>query len=253
MSGTERVGMGAREPVGPGEPAAAGARGAGRTAIVTGGTGGLGAAVTKAFLDGGWRVVVPWVAERELTRVEQRDGLELVQADLFDEAAVAEVARAAGDSVRAVVNLVGGFAEHGRVHETPVETFYDQLRLNLRPAYLVTAAALPSMLAAGEGAVVCVSSRAALRPFPGAAGYIVAKRAVLAFVDVLDAEYRDDGIRANAILPSVIDTPGNRAAMPDADFDRWVRPEEIAEVVRFLCTPGATPTSGAHIPVYGRA
>jgi NAD(P)-dependent dehydrogenase (short-subunit alcohol dehydrogenase family) len=251
--GAEPVEMGGAEPVEMGETAAVVTGGGDRTAIVTGGTGGLGAAVTKAFLDGGWRVVVPWVAERELTRVERRDGLELVQADLFDETAVAEVAREAGDGVRAVVNLVGGFAEHGRIHETPVDTFDEQLRLNLRPAYLVTAAALPAMLAAREGAVVCVSSRAALRPFPGAAGYIVAKRAVLGLVDVLDAEYRNDGIRANAILPSVIDTPANRASMPDADFDRWVRPDEIAQVVRFLCEPGATPTSGAHLPVYGRA
>jgi NAD(P)-dependent dehydrogenase (short-subunit alcohol dehydrogenase family) len=224
-----------------------------RTAIITGGTGGLGAAVTAAFLDDGWRVVVPWIAERELERVERRDGLELVRADLFDAAAVAEVARVAGDGVRAVVNLVGGFAEHGRVHETPVDQLEAQLRLNLRPAYLVTAAALPAMLAAGEGAVVCVSSRAALRPFPGAAGYIIAKHAVLTFVDVLDAEYRRDGIRANAILPSVIDTPANRASSPDADFGTWVKPAEIAGVVRFLCAAESAPTSGAHIPVYGRA
>jgi NAD(P)-dependent dehydrogenase (short-subunit alcohol dehydrogenase family) len=224
-----------------------------RTAIITGGTGGLGAAVTAAFLEGGWRVVVPWVAERELARVERRDGLELVQADLSDEAAVAEVARTAGDGVRAVVNLVGGFAEGGRMHETPVADFEAQLRLNLRPTYLVTAAALPAMLAAGEGAVVCVSSRAALRPFAGAAGYVTAKRAVLGLVDALDAEYRDDGIRANAIIPSVIDTPANRADMPDADFDKWVKPADIAAVVRFLCSPEAAPTSGAHVPVYGRA
>jgi len=224
-----------------------------RTAIITGGTGGLGAAVTAAFLDDGWRVVLPWVAERELARVEQRDGLETLQADLTDADAVAEVARAAGDGLRAIVNLVGGFAAPGRVHETPVEAFEEQLRLNLRPAYLVTAAGLPAMLRAGEGAVVCVSSRAALQPFPGAAGYITAKAAVLAFVDALHAEYKDDNIRANAVLPSVIDTPANRASMPDADHAAWVQPAEIAGVVRFLCSPDAAPTSGAHVPVYGRA
>ena len=125
--------------------------------------------------------------------------------------------RRAGDDLRAVVNLVGGFAQGGRVHETPVEDFEAMLRLNLRPAYLVCAAALPRLLAAGGGTIVCVSARAALRPFAGAAGYAVAKAGVLAFVDALDAEYRDDGVRANAILPSVIDTPANRAAMPGAD------------------------------------
>src|SRR3954452_12763454 len=171
-----------------------------RTAIITGGTGGLGAAVTSRFLEDDWRVVLPWIAERELERVQPRDGLELVRADLLDEAAAGEVARVAGEGVRAVVNLVGGVAVGGRVHETPVEEFEAQLRLNLRPAYAVTAAALPAMLAAGDGAIVCVSSRAAVQPFPGAAGYVTAKGAVLAFADTLAVEYRHDGIRSNAIL-----------------------------------------------------
>ena len=109
------------------------------------------------------------------------------------------------------------------------------------------------MLAAGTGAIACVSSRAALRPFPGAAGYVTAKAAVLAFVDALDAEYRQDGIRANAIIPSTIDTPANRAASPDADHSRWVAPEEIAHTIRYLCSQESTAISGAHVPVYGRA
>jgi NAD(P)-dependent dehydrogenase (short-subunit alcohol dehydrogenase family) len=227
------------------------------SALITGGTGGLGAAVTRAFLDSGWRVVVPifHVAERE--RVPAHERLVLEPADLSDpDSAAAVTALAAGDQgapLRAVVNLVGGFAMGGRVHETPVEDFEAQLRVNLRPTYLVCEAALPHLQAAGGGAIVCVSSRAALRPFPGAAGYIVAKAGVLAFVDALAEEYRNDAIRVNAILPSVIDTPANRRAMPDADHDRWVSPEQIASVVRFLCEDGADVVSGAHIPVYGRA
>jgi NAD(P)-dependent dehydrogenase (short-subunit alcohol dehydrogenase family) len=227
-----------------------------RTVLVTGGTGGLGAAVTRAFLEDGWRVVVPWIVERELERVEQHERLELVQADLFDAAAVARAVDVAGPSLRALVNLVGGFAIHGRVHETPVETFEEQLRLNLRPAYLACSAALPVMLdhdPPNRGAIVCVSSRAARRPFAGAAGYIVAKAAVLALVDALDAEYRKDGVRVNAVLPSVIDTPANRSSMPDADFEEWVRPDQIARVIRFLCSDDASVTSGAHVPVYGLA
>jgi NAD(P)-dependent dehydrogenase (short-subunit alcohol dehydrogenase family) len=224
-----------------------------RTVLVTGGTGGLGAAVTGAFLEEGWRVVVPWIAERELERVTEHERLELVQADLFDPDAVAGAVGAAGPSLRALVNLVGGFAIHDRIHETPVETFEEQLRLNLRPTYLACSAALPAMLAAGSGSIVCVSSRAARRPFSGAAGYVVAKAAVLALVDALDAEYRKDGVRINAVLPSVIDTPANRSSMPDADFDTWVRPDQIAHVIRFLCSDDASVTSGAHIPVYGLA
>ena len=105
----------------------------------------------------------------------------------------------------------------------------------------------------GDGAVVCVSTRAALQPFSGAAGYISSKAAVTAFVAALAVEYRDDGIRANAILPSVIDTPGNRASQPDADYSKWVAPADIAKVILFLCSDASAPTSGAAVPVYGRA
>src|SRR3954466_14729234 len=151
------------------------------TVIVTGGTGGLGAAVTRTLLDDGWRVVVPWLAERELGRGRERERLELVRADLTDPESAANVVATAGDSLRALVNLVGGFAMGDRVHETPVEDFEQQLRLNLRPTYLMSAAAIPVLLEAGGGAIVCVSSRAAVQPFSGAAGYITAKAAVLAF------------------------------------------------------------------------
>jgi NAD(P)-dependent dehydrogenase (short-subunit alcohol dehydrogenase family) len=224
-----------------------------QTVLITGGTGGLGAAVTRAFLDAGWRAVVPWVVEEELARVDEHERLELVQADLFDAEHVARAVGTAGPTLRALVNLVGGFDVHGRVHETPIERFETQLRLNLRPTYLTSAAALPTMLDAGKGAIVCVSSRVARQPFPGAAGYIVAKAAVLALVDALDAEYRASGIRVNAVLPSIIDTPANRRSMPDADHAKWVKPDEIARVVRFLSSDDASATSGAHVPVYGQA
>ena len=227
------------------------------TVIVTGGTGGLGAAVVSRLLDSDWRVVVPWVAERELERVPRRDGLELVRADLSEPTAVAEVvATAAGGDrppLRGLVNLVGGFAIGGRVHETPIDEFETQFRLNLRPSYLMTQAALPPMLEAGGGSIVCVGTRAALQPFKGAAGYITSKAAVIAFAQAVAVEYRDDGIRCNAILPSVIDTPANRASTPDADHDRWVKPEAIAGVIAFLLSNDSEPTSGAAIPVYGKA
>jgi NAD(P)-dependent dehydrogenase (short-subunit alcohol dehydrogenase family) len=228
-----------------------------RSALITGGTGGLGTAVVERFLTDGWRVIVPWVAEKELQRLPEREGLELVRADLFDPQSVAEaVALAAGEEsapLRAMVNLVGGFSAPGRVHETPIEEFETQFRLNLRPAYLCAQACVPHLIDAGGGSVVCVSTRAAVRPFAGAAGYIASKRAVIAFVEALAVEYRDEGVRANAVLPSVIDTPGNRASQPDADTSKWVPPAEIAAVIAFLCSDDAAPTSGASVPVYGRA
>ncbi len=224
-----------------------------RSVIVTGASGGLGGAVTTAMLDAGWRVVAPVRDARARERVERADEIELVQADLTDPDSAAAVIAAAGDDLRALVNLVGGFAAPGRVHETPIEEFEAQLRLNLRPTYLMCAAALPVLVAGGGGAIVCTSARAALRPFAGASGYVTAKAGLLAFVDALDVEYRSEGIRANAVLPSVIDTPTNRAAMPDADHARWVAPAEIARVIAFLCSDGAGVVSGARIPVYGRA
>jgi NAD(P)-dependent dehydrogenase (short-subunit alcohol dehydrogenase family) len=227
------------------------------SAIVTGGTGGLGSAVVARLLDDGWRVVVPWVVESELERVPQRDGLELIQADLFDPDAVRAVAAAGAAEtdapLRGLVNLVGGFAMGARIDATPVEEFEKQFRLNLRPTYLMTQAALPPMIDSGEGSIVCVGTRAALQPFKGAAGYIASKAAVIAFCSAVAVEYKDDGIRCNTILPSVIDTPANRAAMPKADHEKWVEPAEIAGVIAFLLSGHSAPTSGAVLPVYGRA
>ncbi len=223
------------------------------TAIVTGGTGGLGSAVVGRLLDGGWRVVVPWIVESELERMDEHEGLTLVRADLFDAAAASEVVEAAQAPLRGVVNLVGGFAMGARVHETDIEEFERQFRLNLRPTYLVTHAALPRLLEAGGGSIVCVGTRAALQPFKGAAGYISSKAAVIAFAQAVAAEYKDDGIRCNAILPSVIDTPANRESMPKADHAKWVKPAEIAGVIAHLLSDDSAPVSGAALPVYGRA
>ncbi len=225
--------------------------------LITGGTGGLGTAVVSRFLSAGWRVVVPCRDAVASDRLTGHDVLETPVCDLFAEDSVrtvAEVAAAdAGRPLRAVINLVGGFAMPGKVHQTPVEEFESQLRLNLRATYLVSQATIPYLIQSGGGAITCVSSRAALRPFAGAAGYITSKLAVLGLVDSLAAEYLADGVRVNAVLPSVIDTPANRAGQPEADHSRWVHPDRIADVLLFLSGEMASVISGAHIPVYGRA
>lgn len=229
----------------------------GTTALITGGSGGLGIGVTTAFLDAGWRVVVPWLAEDELDRLPEHENLHTVRADLFEAADAQQAAKlAAADDdapLRAVVNLVGGFAMGGRVHETDVAEFEQQLRLNLRPTYLTSQAALPHLIANGGGSIACVSSRAALKPFSGAAGYITGKAAVLSLVDAMAAEYKRDNVRVNAVLPSVIDTPANRASQPNADYGNWVSPAEIGRVLLFLCSGDSGVVSGAHVPVYGKA
>jgi NAD(P)-dependent dehydrogenase (short-subunit alcohol dehydrogenase family) len=227
-----------------------------RTALITGGSGGLGTAVVGTFLDRGWRVVVPWILQRELERLGEREGLELVQADLVEPDDVARAARAAiavSDApLRAVVNLVGGFASGQPVAETPLSDFEAQFEVNVRPTYLVVHETLPHLVSSGGGTVVCMSSRPAVQPFAGAAGYCASKAAVLAFAKVVAAEHADDGIRCNAVLPSQIDTPANREAMPESAHAKLVPPEQIARVIHFLSTEESEPVNGAAIPVYGK-
>jgi NAD(P)-dependent dehydrogenase (short-subunit alcohol dehydrogenase family) len=218
-----------------------------RTVLITGGTGGLGRAVVGAFVANDWNVVVLDARPAEL------EGAQVRQADLTDPDAVAGAVAAAqeGPPLRAVVNLVGGFAAGQPVASTPVAEFEAQFTLNLRPTYLVTQAALPVLVAAGGGAIVCVSSRSALHPFGGAAGYCASKAAVIAFAQVVAREHAADGVRCNAVLPSMIDTPANRAAMPAEEHAKLTPPGEIAAVIRFLCSDESAPTTGAAIPVYG--
>jgi NAD(P)-dependent dehydrogenase (short-subunit alcohol dehydrogenase family) len=224
------------------------------TVLVSGGTGALGGAVLRELVESGWDVAATWLVERERERVESElgDSVALVRADLMEPDGAAAAVEAAPE-LEAVVNLVGGFAAGPYVHETEPDDFMGMIRLNLLPAFLLARAAMPRLVERGAGAFVGVSARPALQPFPGAAGYVTGKAALLAFVQTLDAEYRGSGVRCNAILPSVIDTPANRAAQPDADHSRWVPPGQIAKVVRFLVSEDSAPTSGAAIPVYGLA
>ena len=222
--------------------------------LIAGGTGALGTAVVRQLLDAGHDCNVTWIADVEVERgrAEFGDRANFIRADLLDPAD-ADAAVAAVPDLEAVVDLVGGFASGPLVHETTLEEFERMMRLNLTPAFNLARAGIPRLLERGGGSFVAVSARPALRPFAGASAYVTSKAAVLAFVQAVDADYRQQGIRANAILPSVIDTPANRAAQPDADFSRWVQPVEIARVVRFLVSDDAAVVTGGAIPVYGRA
>ena len=224
-----------------------------RGVTVTGGTGGLGQAVVAAFLDGGDRVTVPWVVEAEAQRLRERfatplgDGrLALVEADIAEEAgAAAMVAQATEFAV--VVNGAGGFAG-GAHHETELETWDRLYRTNVRTAAAVCRAALPGLLARGRGAIINVAASAALDPPAGLGAYVASKAAVVAFTRSLARE-TPPGIRVNAVLPTTIDTPANREAMPDADFARWTRPEQIADAIVWLASDAASAVRGALVPV----
>jgi NAD(P)-dependent dehydrogenase (short-subunit alcohol dehydrogenase family) len=210
-----------------------------RTVLITGGTGGLGRAVVARFAADGWRVVVADTRSAEL------EGAEVVSADLTDPDDVARVVRAAaGDAeapLRAVANLVGGFKAGQPVADTPLADFEALFALNLRPTYLVTQAALPCLVDAGGGAIVCVASQAALEPWAGGAGYAASKAAVIAFARTVAKEHA--GVRCNVIAPTMIDTPANRAAMPDS-IDKMVPPERIARTIRFLCSDDSAAVNG---------
>jgi NAD(P)-dependent dehydrogenase (short-subunit alcohol dehydrogenase family) len=219
--------------------------------LVAGGTGFLGTAVVHELVQSGYSVAATWIVERERERLAS-EPVELVQADLFDPDATEDAVGSVGD-LEAVVNLVGGYAVGPHVHETDPDDFERLMRLNVVPAFLLARAAMPRLVERGAGAFVGVGSRAALRPFPGAAGYVASKAALLALIQALDTEYKRHGVRCNAIVPSVIDTPANREAEPDADHSKWVQPEAIAKVVRFLVSDESEPISGAAVPVYGRA
>jgi NAD(P)-dependent dehydrogenase (short-subunit alcohol dehydrogenase family) len=226
-----------------------------RTVVVTGGTGALGCAVVGAFLAAGDRVVVPWMvkaecdalgAERKAAAAEGR--LVLVEADVAEESGAATLARAAGEA-EVLVNGVGGFAGGQGVEATGLEVWDRMYRLNLRSAAAVTRALLPAMRRRRRGVIVSIASRAAVERPAGLAAYAAAKAGVLVLTDVLQREVEGDGVRVCALLPSTIDTPANRAAMPDADFSRWTSPAQIADVLVWLASDAAAPLRGAVIPV----
>lgn len=233
----------------------------GRTAIVTGGTGALGAAVVRTLLSAGARVDVPFRERGAFDRLRRE--LSATDAflsggtlDLTDEDAVtayaAEVARDRG-GIDILVHTAGGFAGGQPAHETPWSLWQRMLDSNLKTSVVASRAVVPHMVRRGGGAIVHVSSRPATEPAGNLAAYAASKRALLALTDATAAELRDANVTVNAILPSTIDTPANRESNPGVDFTRWVSPEAIARVVLFLVGPDARIVSGAHVPVYGRA
>nr|WP_305092925.1 SDR family NAD(P)-dependent oxidoreductase [Prescottella sp. R16] len=223
------------------------------TAFVTGGTGALGVAVTEHLLSIGWRVVVPFIVPEEAARLSDHDRLEKIRCNVAEptelDEAVTVAANDAGAPLTALVNLVGGFESGPRTHEADAAAIDRQLDLNVRTTYAVLRAGLPHLIANGGGSVVAMSSGAALKPFPGGTAYSTSKAAVLALAESIAVEYKADGIRSNALLPGVIDTPANRTAMPNSDRANWVAPAAIAKVIEFLLSEDSAPISGAAIPL----
>ena len=233
----------------------------GKVALITGGTGALGRAVTAAFVEAGAAVAVTYVVDPEVPECKVclgpwADAPLFLKADVTVEAEVKKLVQTVVERLGRVdilLNLVGGYVGDLPVKELPEATWDHMVNINLKSAFLCCKHAVPVMQRGGGGRIVTVSSRAALKVFPGISAYATAKAGLLAFTETLASEVLKDNITVNAILPSVIDTPANRKAMPGADASVWVKPEEIARVLLFLCSEASREISGAAVPIYGRA
>ena len=225
----------------------------GHVAVVTGGTGALGRAVASAFLAAGARVVA---TTRHAVDGESHERLSIEAVDLTDEQsmlALADTVRERYGRCDVLACCAGGFESGPPVAEAPLALWKRMLELNATSGFLASRAFLPLMVEARRGSIVLVSSKAALHPFAGGVPYSVSKATVIALTKALAVELRDQGVTVNCVLPSVIDTPANRAASPDADVSRWVTAEELAETILWISSSAAREISGAVIPVYGRA
>jgi NAD(P)-dependent dehydrogenase (short-subunit alcohol dehydrogenase family) len=228
---------------------------AARVVVVTGAFGALGGAVARAFAARGARLVLVDLAPAPAGAPAGVgvDALLLGGVDLADleqtrGAMAAAVERCGGIDV--LVNVAGGF-HWERLEDGEVATWDRLYAMNLRTAVVCCKAALPALLARG-GSIVNVGAGAAARAAAGMGPYAASKAGVQRLTESLAEEVKDRGVRVNAVLPGVIDTPRNRTDMPDADFARWMRPEAIAEVIAFLASDAAGAVTGAAVPVTGR-
>ena len=235
-----------------------------KVVLVAGGTGGLGRAVSLAFVETGARVIVTFRRPGDLDYLKSGASAKLVAAegasldgfnvDVTDEAAAAKLIDGIVERhgrLDCLVNAVGGYAGGTKLWELETKVFEQQLALNLRAGFVLARAATRVMLKQGNGAIVNVASKAAVDHAAGASAYAASKAAAVTMIDCLAADLKGTGVRANSILPSIIDTPANRKAMPKADFAKWPKPEEIARVILFLCSDDAKLIRGASVPVYG--
>lgn len=232
-----------------------------KVVLVAGGTGALGRAVTLAFLNHGAQAIVTYRAKKEFTELQAEAGshssfLEGSATDVVNESAVRDLLGqivARHKRIDVLVNAVGAYAGGTSLWETDSQVLDQMLALNLRSGFALCRAVVPLMLKQTRGAIVNVASRAAVDHAAGAAAYAASKAAAVAMIDCLAADLKGTGVRANSVLPSIIDTEVNRKAMPGSDFSKWPKPQEIANVILYLASDQAKLIHGAAVPVYGNS
>lgn len=232
-----------------------------KVAIVTGGTGALGSAFTKSFLDEGALVAVPVHRRRSLDTLEKSSSKKLqnllpIEADLVSPRDVHEFVGKVLEQWRGVdflIHTVGAYAGGKRVEEVAPEEWDRLMDVNLKSAFLMCNAVLPSMRERGFGRIILIGAMPALRPAAKRGPYQISKRAVITLTETIAEEVKGIGITANAIVPSTILTPENTQSMPDADTSKWVTPEEIVALAAYLCTDEARSINGNAIRIFGGA
>ncbi|WP_247000113.1 SDR family oxidoreductase [Halosolutus gelatinilyticus] len=228
----------------------------GTVAIVTGASGALGSATVDRFREAGATVcAVDVVApDDEDSLLDRDEGIHFYEADLTDEDDVSDLVSTIVDEhgrIDHLLNIAGTWRGGDPIEETPVSEFDMLVDINLKTAFLASKHSLPH-LQESEGSIVGVSARSSLSGGEGDGPYRITKAGIRLLTETLAEENRG-AVRANCVMPSVIDTPANREMMPDADHESWVDPGDIADVMAFLCSDGASVTSGAAVPVYGEA
>lgn len=227
----------------------------GRVALITGGNGNLGRAVARVFFDSG-ATVVATDRRADFTLPFPSAGRAFAEGgvDVTDAEAAAALARRVLErfgQIDVLVNTVGGYRAGQSVPETALETWDFLWALNLRSTLNMCRAVVPAMAARRQGKIINVAAAAALQGQANSAAYAASKSAVVRLTESLSAEVKRLGINVNAVAPGVIDTPQNRAAMPNADFSLWVTPEALARVIAFLASDAAAPIHGVLLPVFG--
>jgi NAD(P)-dependent dehydrogenase (short-subunit alcohol dehydrogenase family) len=227
-----------------------------KVVLVAGGTGALGSAIVNSFIACNAKVISTYLVDKKVDRLESeiKSKVHLIKADVTNEEEVKELAQSVlrdYGQIHVLVNVVGGYLGGKSVAELDEKGWDLMMNMNLKSAYLVSKHVIPTMISSRNGKIVHISSRTGLKSNGYDSAYAASKAGLIRFVESLAEEVKESSINVNCIMPSTIDTKANRIAMPNADFGKWVKPQDLANVVLFLCSEEAKAITGAAIPTYG--